>query len=309
MPSMTSTSVQASSAALAFGHSRIARVGAAALRLGDRLVPELAARLAVDLFFTPLPTKLSTRKGVPPTWQQERHANDQESFTLLRRVPSARAVPPRTPVLLVHGWAGEALQMLPLAKTLETAGFEPVLMDLPAHGRSDGWRCTMPQIVRSLFRAQAVLGSLHAVVAHSMGAVASLHAMAHGLPVPRLVALAPSAAPESVLQWFGDAFGLPKPMLRRMRQRIVAREGMLLEQFEPAWLGNRVAAPVMLIHDRGDRMASFANSEALARALPDSRLFATEGLSHRRVLADAAVLQLVMAHMADSSNTAGIVVP
>lgn len=298
MRRMTSRSLAVSSAALAFGQSRIARCAAFALRACDRVLPDLAARLAVGLFFTPLPTKLASRQRPPAAWQLDAQRGAHESFVLLRQRASRDDAAPRPRVLLVHGWAGDALQMLPLAQTLDAAGFDPVLMDLPAHGRSAGWRCTMPQIVRSLFHAQAACGPFDAVVAHSMGAVASLHAMAHGLQVRRLVALAPSATPQAVLRWFGDAFELPPTMLARMRSRIVAHEGMALEEFEPLWLGARVAAPVLLVHDRGDRMASFANSEALARSLPAACLQATVGLSHRRILADASVIERVMAHLA-----------
>jgi pimeloyl-ACP methyl ester carboxylesterase len=296
---MTSPSLPASSAALAFGNSRIARCGALLLRGCHRWRPDLAARLAVDLFFTPLPTKLESRKRIPPRWQARVQRGADESFVLLRRPATAgRSLPAPPRVLLVHGWAGGAWQMLPLAQTLDAAGFETVLMDLPAHGRSAGWRCTIPQIVRSLVAAQAAAGPFDAIVAHSMGALASLHAMAHGMPVPRLVALAPSATPQTVLHWFGDALCLPPGMVARIRERIVAHEGMALEQFEPAWLGARVAAPVLLVHDRGDRMASFAQSEALVRALPGACLYATEGLSHRRILDDPSVVEWVLRQLA-----------
>lgn len=295
---MTTSSLSTSSSAgLAFGQSRFARWAASALRTADQLAPDMAARLAVHLFFTPFPTKLGARRRVPAPWQLDRLHTGRESFTLLRHRPRHDAAE-RPRVLLVHGWAGDALQMKPLAEALAAAGFEPVLMDLPAHGRSEGWRCTMPQIVRSLHEAQACVGPFEAVVAHSMGAVASLHAMAAGLLSPqRLVALAPSSPPESVLRWFGEAFSLRPGLLARMRARIELDERMALEQFEAPWLGARVAAPVLLVHDRGDRMAPFGNSETLAGALPAAQLHATEGLSHRRILSDPQVIDIALAHL------------
>jgi pimeloyl-ACP methyl ester carboxylesterase len=297
---MTTRSLPTPSAAgLAFGQSRFARWAAFTLRAADQVAPALAARLAVNLFFTPLPTKLSSRGRVPPAWQLERFNTGREGFALMR----LRSEAGRPRVLLVHGWAGDALQMRPLAEALAGAGFEPILMDLPAHGRSVGWRCTMPQIVRSLFEAQSRLGPLAAIVAHSMGAVASLHAVAHGLRAQRLVALAPSSPPDSVLRWFGEAFGLRQPLLARMRTRIETSERMALHQFEAPWLGAHVKAPVLLVHDRADRLAPVTNSEALLRALPAAQLCATEGLSHRRILGDAQVIERVLAHVAASPVT------
>jgi alpha-beta hydrolase superfamily lysophospholipase len=174
----------------------------------------------------PFPTKLSSRGRVPPQWQVERLNTGREQFTLLRSRTAEQEVKVRRRVLLVHGWAGDALQMRSLGEALGASGFEPVLMDLPAHGRSSGWRCTMPQIVRSLFEAQSRIGPFEAIVAHSMGAVASLHAMAHGLQARQLVALAPSSPPESVLRWFGEAFNLSHTLMANMRARIIKNEQM-----------------------------------------------------------------------------------
>lgn len=290
------------SAGLAFGQSRFARSAAAALRATDRIAPDFAARLALNLFFTPFPTKLSSRRHPPPGWRVERLHTGQEGFCLLRFEASPRDHA-RPPVLLVHGWAGDALQMRPLGEAVASLGYEPVLMDLPAHGRSEGWRCTMPQIVRALFEAERQVGPFHAVVAHSMGAVASLHALATGLSARRLVALAPSSTPESVLRWFGDTFRLSPGLVRRMRDRIQSHGRMAFEQFEVPWLAERVQTPVLLVHDRGDRMAPVANSEALMGSLRHARFHATQGLSHRRVLADADVIRLAMAHLSAGPAT------
>ena len=84
-------------------------------------------------------------------------------------------------VLLTHGWAGDAQQMRALGEALAAAGFDPVLLDLPAHGASDGARATLPQWVRALFTASAALGPWYGVVAHSLGALAVAHASARGL--------------------------------------------------------------------------------------------------------------------------------
>ena len=73
-----------SAAGLAFGQSRLSRGAAIVLRAADRLAPALTARCAVHLFFTPVPTKLSSRHRVPPPWQLERLHTGREGFALLR---------------------------------------------------------------------------------------------------------------------------------------------------------------------------------------------------------------------------------
>ena len=73
--------------------------------------------------------------------------------------------------------------------------------------------------------------------------------------------------------------------------------GFSLGHFEPTWLGERVAQPTLIVHDRGDVTAPLVGSETLLAGLPAGRLHVTEGLGHRRLLSDPAVMQQVLAHL------------
>lgn len=278
-----------------YATSRSARWLGAALRGAQALSPGLGMRFALRLFFTPLPLKLAARRrALPPGWQLAHWPFEQGTVAVYRRAD----LPPGLPtVLLVHGWAGDAMQMRPLGDALAAAGFAPVLLDFPAHGRSAAWRSTLPQFVRALWAASARLGPLHAVVAHSLGALAASHAAASGLPVQRLALLAPPPPPGIFLHWFSGSFGLGSTLAERMQAAIERREGVPLHQFEPAWLGERLAQPTLLVHDEGDRVAPLAGSQALLRALRDARLTTTQGLGHRRVLSDGAAIAAVVEHV------------
>jgi pimeloyl-ACP methyl ester carboxylesterase len=82
-----------------------------------------------------------------------------------------------------------------------------------------------------------------------------------------------------------------------MQEWIERREGVPMEQFEPAWLGTRLVQPTLLVHDRDDRTAPFAGAERLAAAIAGARLVASNGLGHRRVLADENVLDGLVKHL------------
>ncbi|WP_341892417.1 alpha/beta fold hydrolase [Variovorax sp. YR752] len=295
-----SPSPAANPAAAFYAASSSARALGAALRWTDRLAPAWATRGALRLFFTPLPWKLAARRPLPAPWQVTHWAFEGVRLAAHRRRDIA---PGRPLVLLVHGWAGSAGQMRRLADTLAEQGFDPVLLDLPAHGASGGWRATLPQFARAIFAATARLGPLHGMVAHSLGALAALHTAARGLPVRRLALIAPSAPPAQFIAWFAGSFGLPARIGERMRSQIERREGVPLDQYEPAWLGPRIAAPTLLLHDEGDRVAPFAASQRLAQATPALRLAPLTGLGHRRILDDAGVADAVAAHLlaADSA--------
>ena len=276
-----------------YGGQRAVRWLGAVLRAAHRLAPPLGRRLTMRLFFTPLPTKQAARRRpLAAGWRIQALPFEQGTLALWQRErPGSGAR-----VLLVHGWAGDAAQMLPLAESLAAAGFEPVLLDFPGHGRSDGWRSTLPQFVRALFAVTAWFGPWHAGVGHSLGARASAHAAARGLPAQRLALVAPSPPPAPFISWFARSFGLAEPMAQGLRELIEEREGVPLAQFEPAWLGARLAQPTLVVHDRDDRVVPLAATEALVRALPGATLHFTEGQGHRRVLSDAgAAARIVLA--------------
>lgn len=268
-----------------------------ALGLSEKLWPALAVRGAYRVFGTPLPPKwLHRRQPALAAWRATPWPFEQASLTLYE--------PPGAPgpvVLLLHGWGGHAAQMLPLAQALMNQGLRPVLVDLPAHGRSQGSTSNLPQFARAIeyltARLQQQGHEVRAVAAHSLAANALAYAAARGLPVARLALLAPPASPHAYTRLFAKVFGLSEGTRERLQQRVEAREGILMRQFEPAAVGPRVAVPTLIVHDREDRINRFADAEAYRDAIAGARLMATEGLGHTRLLRDDQVVNAVVAHL------------
>ena len=286
---------RANPAAEFYAGSRTATLIGASLRRLEALAPGWVTAAALRLFFTPLPWKLAARKQIPSRWSAAEWPFEGVALVAYRR----RGLEPgRPPVLLVHGWAGSGAQLLHLGDALADAGYDPVLLDFPAHGRSGGWHSTLPQFVRAIHAATARLGPLHGLVGHSLGGIAAMHALARGLPARALVLVAPSAPPALFLRWFAHSFGLSDAVPEAMRRRIEAREAVALAHFEPEWLGPRINQRVLVIHDRQDRVAPFSAAERVTRWLVDGRLLPTDGLGHARVLKDRNVALEVVAHLA-----------
>jgi pimeloyl-ACP methyl ester carboxylesterase len=284
-----------------YAGSRVAQALGATLRAIHSLRPAWGTSAALRLFFTPLPLKFTARRALPAPWTVSQWPFEAVTLAVYRR---SDMQPGRPRVLLVHGWAGHGMQMQVLGDALAEAGFDPVLLDFPAHGRAAGWRSTLPQFTRAIFAATSRLGPWHALVAHSLGAIAAMHTAARGLPVQQLVLLAPSASPSLFLRWFAGSFGLAENVPQRMSEHIEHFEGVPMAEFEPTWLGPRVAQPTLVVHDEADRVAPFATGQRVARALLDARLLPTQGLSHTRVLRDEAVAQAVVRQLQGQANTA-----
>lgn len=269
------------------------------LRLGlgasQRLWPAAAVRAAHRLFGTPTPARPrgGRRRAVPAGWQAIDWPFERASLTVY--VPSTGQ--DRPVALLVHGWGGHAGQLLPLAEALAAQGLQPVLVEMPAHGRSAGRVSNLPQFARAIDYVAARLRqqgqTLQLLAAHSLGANAAAYAVSRGLAVPRLVLLAPPASPYEYTRLFARMFGLSEHTRATLQQRIEAREGILMPQFEPPAVGPRIRVPALVVHDRGDRINRFADGQAYAQAITGAELLATEGLGHAKILRDAAVLDAV----------------
>jgi pimeloyl-ACP methyl ester carboxylesterase len=294
---MTRTSLQATSAF--YNASPMTRIFRWGLSASQQIWPALAVRAALRLFGTPLPPKwISRRRAWSPDWHIEQWPFEDASITLYSR-PVAPAGPV---VLLVHGWGGHAGQMLALADQLSAQGLRPVIVEMPAHGRSSGSFSTLPQFARVLeyvtARLQQQGHTLRALVAHSLAANAGAYAASRGLAAGRLVLLAPPASPLEYTRLFAHVFGLLESTRAAMQRRIEAREGILMPQFEPAAVGPRITLPTLVVHDRQDSINRFADGVAYSETIAGARLLATEGLGHRKILKDDEVLREVAAFLA-----------
>ena len=285
---MTRTALQATSAF--YQASPGIRMFRMALAASQRLWPALAVRAACKLFLTPLPPKWLHRRAWDASWRIESWPFENASVTVY-----SQAVAPHGPVaLLVHGWGGHAGQMLALAQALAAQGIRPVIVEMPAHGRSDGAESALPQFARAIEYVTARLRqqghTIRALVAHSLGASASAYVASRGLPIERLVLLAPPASPPEYTRLFAQVFGLTEATRAAMQKRIEAREGLLMPQFEPASVGSHIRIPTLVVHDRSDTINRFADGMAFAHAIGGAQLVATQGLGHRKILKDAEVL-------------------
>jgi pimeloyl-ACP methyl ester carboxylesterase len=266
-----------------------------ALGTSQRLWPGLAVRAAARLFATPMPLRwLQRRAHWHADWAIASLPFEDAELTLY----SLPARPHGPVALLVHGWGGHARQLLPLADALAQHGFRPVLVEMPAHGRSAGSSSNLPQFARAIDYAVARLQQEgHAIgllAAHSLGANAAAYAASRGLAIGKLVLLAPPASPRAYTRYFAQVFGLSEATRAAMQRRIEEREGVLMQHFEPRVVAPRIRVPTLVVHDRGDAINAFTDGQAFAHAIQGAQLVATEQLGHRKILKDPAVVAKVV---------------
>lgn len=273
--------------------STIVRAQRLAFRMGEALMPSVAGRVATRLWFT-VPSAAAAaevpRGGTP--------------FAVTVQGSTVRGTSwgDGPVVYLVHGWGGSGAQLAAHVAPLVSRGYRVVLFDAPSHGSSDPGPSgpgsgNVVEFGRAFDGVAARFGPAHAVIAHSMGAVATLLTLKYGwLSTQRLVLLAPMAGFSGQFQSFQRALAIGPRTRRHVEAITVRRVGVPIDQFELATLlGDVDAVPMLIVHDRADRQTSFMDSRRLADSLPQASLVATRGLGHQRLLKDDAVVHTVLA--------------
>ncbi|MGT2490871.1 alpha/beta fold hydrolase [Cupriavidus basilensis] len=200
-------------------------------------------------------------------------------------------------VLLAHGWGGHAAQWQPLVAPLLAAGMRVVAFDALSHGGSDaGARGTgqssVVEMSRALLATAWHAGPVHAVIAHSLGRRRTGAGHARGsLHLQAAVMIGPPADMHNAAAALAWRLGIGPGVLARMQRNSERWLGMPWSAFNVPALGNAVPVPpTLVIHDRQDKEVGWENGAAIAGAWPGAQLMATDGLGHRRVLHDAAVI-------------------
>jgi pimeloyl-ACP methyl ester carboxylesterase len=208
-------------------------------------------------------------------------------------------------VYLVHGWGGNASQLGSFVAPLLAAGFSVVAHDAPSHGLSDPGP-TGPgssdgvQMGKALDDVAAVFGPAHAVVAHSMGGLATGLALQHGwLGTGRVVMIAPAVRIRDYVDVVQTGLGFGTRTLRRLEDRVRRRVGLPIDAVDLHHIADEIERPELLvIHDPADKETPYASTKSLVSHWEGAHLTTVEGLGHRRVLRDPAIIRQVVAFVA-----------
>ena len=261
------------------------------------IAPVVAAELAVALFRRPPGRKDS---------ESERTAlasGEKVELSLAGRRLAVWRWGQGPTVLLVHGWGSRGARLASFIEPLTRAGRSVVAFDAPGHGASAGRLSSLPQFIAAIEVVARRFGPIEAVVAHSMGGAATTLAMGRGLPVGRAVFLAPVADPAGYSERFAEIVGLEPAMLDRMKAKIEQRFGSRWEEFDVIAAARKMTAPLLVFHDPADRDVDWKDGAAIKAAWPGSELVSTEGLGHRRIVHDAAVVARAIAFLSPAETT------
>jgi hypothetical protein len=259
---------------------RALRAGMAAL---DAVAPSVAALAAERLFLTP------PRTPAPPRERAAIAGADPFSFRAAGVALRGFRVGEGPAVLLVHGWGGRGGQLATFASALAAAGCAAVGFDGPAHGASGGRVASVPRFADAIAAAVERTGA-RAAIAHSFGAASLAFALSRGLALDAVALVAPPRSPTRPFEAMCAGLGLGERARERARRLVEDRVGIRMAELDLVAAAPALSTPALLAHDRADTEVPWRDGAAIAAAWPGARLLATEGLGHRRILRDPAVV-------------------
>ncbi len=256
------------------------------VRLLGAVSPALASRAAERLFFTPARRRPPAReRAVLRTGAREWIEFRSKRIAIWRWGHGPT-------ILLAHGWSGRGGQLTAFVEPFVSAGFSVLTWDAPGHGRSQGKRSDLLEFAALIDVLARREGRVRAIVGHSLGGAATVIACTGGAPAERVVLIGAAADPTDFFRWFLDIVGFDDVRRAATMARI---ERKFAFRWAEANIGRAVSSlghiPALVVHDRDDAEVPFADAEEILRSWPGSRLHATSGLGHRRILREPSVIK------------------
>jgi len=249
--------------------------------------PALAKGILTRLFFVPSPYPLSSRQQKALETGTPYHVMVHGNAIHCWRWGNGPAI------LFVHGWNGRAGHFHRFFSPFIDAGYSVIALDGPAHGDSQGEKTNYFQYtdtLRSLLDPAKGL-NIVGIVGHSIGASAAINCIVKENPDLDTVLIAPALRLREILFNIFNRHGIPAKVYRSAVSDLEHYFGYDLNRDNPDMLIHDIRSPVFIIHDRDDQTIPFRDSRNIAATSTNLFLHVTDGLGHKRILADNDVIQ------------------
>jgi len=260
--------------------------------------PTAAKALLAKLFFAPSPYPLSPRQlktlEAGETFHLTVHGNTIQCW----RWGDGPAI------LFVHGWNGRAGHFDRFVAPFVAAGYSVIALDAPAHGNSEGNTTNYFQYTDTLRALTDPKRGLNIIgmVGHSIGASATINCITKENPDLDAVLIAPALRLREILFNIFALHGIPSKVYRSAVSDLEHHFGYDLDRDNPDVLIDQIRSPVFIIHDREDKTIPFRDSQAVSTTSAHVLLQATEGLGHKRILADTGVIQATLDYFLEARH-------
>ncbi len=203
------------------------------------------------------------------------------------------------PLLLIHGWEGQAGNFSGLIAPLQKAGFTIYAFDGPSHGFSS-------QGPTSLFEFMELVGVLIekykpvSLISHSFGGVATTYALSvnPALSVERYALLTTPDRFSERIQAVVDQVGVTENVRDRLIDQLEKETPVPVNALNVSSFVKSVSvAKALIIHDKNDRIIPISQSRNVYNSWPACEFLEVEGTGHFKILSDQKVIKNLLSFL------------
>jgi pimeloyl-ACP methyl ester carboxylesterase len=259
-------------------------------KLLEAISPKLATLFAAKLFSTPIKHKIPKRE-----WHMDLKSDTQKIWipSIKKEIQVYNYGINTKKILLVHGWSGRGTQLVKIADELLEMSFQIVSFDAPAHGKSQGKTTLMHEFVASILELEKLFGPFEFAIGHSLGGMSVLNAVKQKLNIKKAIIIGSGDIIQDIIENFIKQLQLKPNIAVLLKNHFEKKHGETMENYSSHFAANDVKIPVLIIHDKNDHDVSVKAAYNIYKHLQNSELLITEGLGHRKILGNEAVINKI----------------
>ncbi|UII23052.1 alpha/beta fold hydrolase [Fulvivirga ligni] len=264
----------------------------------EKVAPFLAKRWFVRVFFTPVRYKMPYGE-VDAMKEASIHQLEFEN----KKVQYYKWGTGK-PILFSHGWMGRGTQFRKFIPVFNQAGYQVISYDATGHGKSEGKKSHLMEFVGIIEKLHELEGPFEMIVGHSLGGVASMHAIHRGLPTDKLVMISSPTIADKIVGEFLLRLNASDVCKDYFEAYIMKKYGKPFSHYSASYIVQSLRpVDLLLIHDEDDPEVGIENPEAILSLYPSATLVKTQGLGHTRILKDEKVIEACLNYLKKEASS------
>ena len=185
-------------------------------------------------------------------------------------------------ILFLHGWQSHSFRWKNYAESLSTDEYTLYALDAPAHGLSGGHYLNVVIYSNVLEQFIRQTGPIDTIVSHSLGGMTTVYTLSRlpALPVEQVVITGMPTEVKNFIHFYKGVLGLWDRTARIILDYFRKEIGHAPDYFSMASFVPSINRPCLIIHDRHDPDAPYADILDVHERWKDSQLITTENLGH-----------------------------
>jgi pimeloyl-ACP methyl ester carboxylesterase len=189
-------------------------------------------------------------------------------------------------VLALHGWGTDNTTMSAVVDAALMSGESAICFDAPGHGASPGSHATIREYAHATLAVLQRFPSIHTIVAHSLGSIAAVSAVAESdvQNVRNMLLLAPACSLSGVLERWSAQRGLPRALVKQIHREVERRDSIPISHWDIRTLGLPTSVRVQILHDPADEVVPLLDSYLISADVSADVHEAVGGCGHHRII-------------------------